>query len=619
MLGCLGDGEIGRLLLDHVPAAVALFDREMRYLACSRRWLTDYRLQNTDIIGLSHYEVFPEIDERWRARHRRVLAGERLSSEMDSFKRANGALDWVEWEMVPWRDRAGEIGGAMLFSQLVTDRVESKQRAKALTAELDLLIDSAKRHAICLLDAEGKVVIWNAGAERLYGWGEAEVIGKPYDQFFDDRETGTPEFHLTEAGRQGTYRRRSWRVRKDGSRFLGDMTANCIRDETGAIVGFGTVVHDITEETDWIQQIEASAAHMRSIIATVPDGMVTINECGIIESFSAAAEGMFGYRADEVVGRDASLLMPEAAEHEAYLERYHATGERRVIGNKRRVFGRRKDGSVFPHELYVGEAFAGGRRIYTGFVRDLTAQEEAEAKLRGLQDELIHISRVSAASTMAAALAHELNQPLTAITNYVQTSAMLLSTGDKAALTQVPEALDKAGREALRAGAIVRRLRDFVAHGELEHSLEDPLELVSDACALAAFGAKPHGAECMVSIPSNLPPLLVDRVQLQQVILNLIRNAFQSMGDRGRVVISAVDDGRMIRFSVVDNGPGIDPETEAALFEPFISSKANGMGLGLAICQTIIEAHGGRLWYERPVEGGAAFHFTIPIVDVDRD
>ncbi|KHK93603.1 hypothetical protein LK12_00440 [Novosphingobium malaysiense] len=494
---------------------------------------------------------------------------------------------------------------------------------RSLRSKLDLLIDSASHHAICMLDPEGRVVIWNAGAERLYGWSESEVIGQPYDMMFDtaDREAGLPGLQIEEARRRGTFSRRAWRLRKDGTRFLADGIVNRITDDSGNIMGFGQVVRDITEETEHARALATNEAQLRAILETVPDAMITIDEMGMILSFSATAESLFGYSSQEVIGRNVSMLMPDAdaARHNGYLARYMSTGERHVIGNSRRVLGRRKDGTIFPHELYVGEADGGGHRIFTGFLRDLTTREEAEAKLRELQTELIVMSRISAVGTMATALAHELNQPLTAITNYTQSAAALMPAAEQAPLDLVREALEETGREAMRAGAIVRRLRDFVASGELDRISFSPRELAMQTADLALVGEATRNIHCTISIPPNLSPVLVDRVQVQQVLLNLIRNAIEALKENGTIAISANQESSMMRFSIMDSGPGVAPGKEEDVFEPFVSSKASGMGMGLPICRTIIEAHGGKLWCEAQPGQGGMFHFTVPVAEIDDD
>lgn len=617
------NGDLIARLLEQMPVAVALFDTDMHYLGCSRRWLTDYGIKDHTVVGRSHYDVFPDIDDARREIHRQVMAGETRSNDADPIERSPGEVDWVEWTMTPWYQPSGAIGGAILVTKVVNEWVRCKQRSLSIDAELNLLIDSAHHHAVVLLDPQGRVAIWNTGAERVYGWREDEAVGQSYDMLFEhhDRQIALPDAQLAEAQSKGVFRGRSWRTRRDGSRFLADVTISSVVDERGKVIAFGKVVRDITQENMRAQEIEASEAQLRSILDTVPDAMITIDGHGLIESFSAAAERMFGYTPDEVIGRNVSMLMPasEARHHDDYLARYRSTGEHRIIGSSRRVFGKRKDGSIFPHELNVGEAKGGGRRIFTGFLRDLTAREEAEARLRELQAELMHISRISAVGTLATALAHELNQPLTAIANYMQTSAALLPVHEGEVLELVTEALVDAGREALRAGAIVQRLRDFVTRGELDRVNVSPRELVTQACALGAVGDHMHGIRCTIDINDQMGLVIVDRVQIQQVIINLVRNASEAISDIGEIIISAKKENEMVLISVVDNGPGIPPSIKAEMFQPFVSCKASGMGLGLAICRSIIEAHGGRLWCEAPVDGGAAFHFTVPVSEVGND
>ncbi|MDP9056657.1 MAG: PAS domain S-box protein [Pseudomonadota bacterium] len=369
------------------------------------------------------------------------------------------------------------------------------------------------------------------------------------------------------------------------------------------------------------RDVEASAAQLRSILETVPDAMITIDEDGSIELFSAAAERLFYYSADEVAGRNVAMLMTkgDAAAHDGYLGQYGMTGQRHIIGASRRLIGKRKDGSVFPLELFVGEATTGGRRVFTGFLRDLSAREQTEARMRDLQAELIQISRVSAVGTMATALAHELNQPLTAVANYVQTSAALIAAGTEGAIDLVHEALEEAGREVMRAGAIVNRLREFVAGGELDRTIVSLRDLALQTCALGSVGARLHGITCSVEIPPDIGTVLVDRVHVQQVLLNLIRNAMDAIGENGQIVITARTEPGMIRITVEDTGYGVVVGHEEELFEPFVSSKASGMGLGLTISRTIVEAHGGQIWCEALPSGGAAFHFTLPRAEVDDD
>lgn len=362
----------------------------------------------------------------------------------------------------------------------------------------------------------------------------------------------------------------------------------------------------------------AREAHLSSILSTVPDAMVVIDERGIMQSFSAAAERLFGYRAEEAVGQNVSILMPSPHRegHDGYISRYLNTGEQRVIGIGRVVVGERKDGTTFPMELSVGEMRSASQRFFTGFIRDLTERQQTEARLQELQAELVHISRLTAMGEMASTLAHELNQPLSAIANYIKGSRRLLD-GGAVRIEMLQGALEKAGEQALRAGQIIRRLRDFVSRGESERRLESLSKMVEEASALALVGAKEHGIQVRFHYDPKFDVVLADKVQVQQVLLNLMRNALEAMMDGPRrqlIVQSEPAEDDMVMVSVIDTGSGISPEVSHQLFTPFITTKRHGMGVGLSISRTIIEAHGGRIWAEPNPQGGSIFRFTLRAV-----
>jgi two-component system sensor kinase FixL len=367
------------------------------------------------------------------------------------------------------------------------------------------------------------------------------------------------------------------------------------------------------------EDAEARAAHLASILDSIPDAMIVIDEHGLIHSFSAAAERLFGLMTAEVVGKNVKLLMPSPyrEDHDGYLGRYLRTGERRIIGIGRVVVGQRSDGSTFPMELAVGEMHVRDRRFFTGFIRDLTERQETEARLQELQSELVHMSRLTAMGEMASALAHELNQPLSAIANYMKGSRRLLASGSGENAELVRDAMDKAADQALRAGEIIRRLRDFVARGESERRVEDVKKLVEEASALALVGAKDKGVRVRFAFAPGLDYVLADKVQVQQVLLNLIRNAVEAMEEsptRDLLVATAPAPATMIEISVADTGAGIAPEIGAQLFQPFVTTKRTGMGVGLSISRTIIEAHGGSISARPKSGGGTVFSFTLPVV-----
>lgn len=359
-------------------------------------------------------------------------------------------------------------------------------------------------------------------------------------------------------------------------------------------------------------------AHLRSILATVPDAMVVIDEKGTILSFSAAAERMFGYSESEVVAENVRMLMPspDRDRHDQYLINYLTTGKRKIIGVGRVTTALHRDGNTFPIELSVGEAWLGERRIFTGFIRDLTERQQTLLRLQDLQSELAHVGRVSEMGTLASSLAHELNQPLTAVASYCESARDLLDgEPDPDTLALVKEALDEAAQQAIRAGQIVRRLRDFMSTGETERHVESLQRLINEANALALVGSREHGIDVQLELDPSADCVLVDRIQIQQVLVNLIRNAIDAMLDsevRCLALRTARDGKGLVEVTIEDTGSGISEAIAAQLFQPFVTSKQNGMGIGLSICRTIIEAHGGRIWFEPRANGGTAFHFTVP-------
>jgi two-component system sensor kinase FixL len=372
-------------------------------------------------------------------------------------------------------------------------------------------------------------------------------------------------------------------------------------------------------------QAAAREAHLKSILASIPDAMIVIDERGAIQSFSAAAERLFAYQAHEVIGKNVKMMMPSPyrGDHDEYIARYLRTGEKRIIGIGRVVVGERKDGSTFPMELAVGEMRSNNARFFTGFIRDLTERQQTEARLQELQSELVHVSRLTAMGEMASALAHELNQPLSAIANYMRGSQRLLAGRTDEESVMVRDAMSKAAEQSLRAGQIIRRLRDFVARGETERRVESIKKLIEEASALALVGARDQGVRVTFKLDPSFDLVLADKVQIQQVILNLIRNALEAMeqSERRELVISTEpEEPEMIAVGVSDTGSGVAEDVASQLFQPFVTTKRQGMGVGLSISRTIVEAHGGKIRAEANAGGGTVFRFTLCMVskeDID--
>lgn len=361
---------------------------------------------------------------------------------------------------------------------------------------------------------------------------------------------------------------------------------------------------------------------LTSILASSPDAMILIDEHGTILAFSAAAEKLFGYTAEEMTGKTVNALMgPRDSEHhDQYIRNYLETGVGQIIGIGRIVEARRANGETLPIELKIGQAEIEGHKVFTGYVRDVTEQQAQEHRMSQLQAELANFSRLSAVGSMASAMAHELNQPLTAVANYLEAARDMLETPDPPTLAMVREALDAAAKQSIRAGQIVRRLRDYVSRGEIEMRPMALAPIVAEAVSLAKIGIEGPLARIVQDIPDDLPPIRADKLQLRQVFVNLVRNAVEALAEVETPlvhIIAAIDpaDSALIRVTVCDNGPGLKLEDGHTPFDAFYSSKTTGMGLGLSICKTIVEAHGGDIGVDPDYKDGACFVFTLHRAD----
>ena len=360
---------------------------------------------------------------------------------------------------------------------------------------------------------------------------------------------------------------------------------------------------------------------LRRVVDAALDGMIVIDADATVLLYNAACERMFGYPPGEVLGRNVNRLMtpPDAGAHDRHIAEYLRTGRARVIGVGRDVRGRRKDGSTLPIRLSLAELRdAAGAAMFVATLHDLTETLRARARIEALQAELAQVARASAVGAMGSALAHELTQPLAAIAGFVEASAALIDqSGAGAVPAEVRGYMDQAVAQTLRAGAVVRLLREFTGRGETERSVEDLNAVVEEICGLAVLGTAPEGVELKLELAAGLPPVLIDPVQIQQVVLNLVRNGIDALRGHGggTVTVATQRAGARVAVTVSDDGPGLPAEVRARVFEPFVSTKPDGVGIGLSICRTIAEAHGGTIAALDDAQAGrgAAFRLTVPV------
>jgi two-component system sensor kinase FixL len=357
----------------------------------------------------------------------------------------------------------------------------------------------------------------------------------------------------------------------------------------------------------------------RTLLATAVDGIMIIDERGLIKVYSDSCERLFGYTAEEVAGQNVKLLMPSPyhGEHDDYISRYRATGERRIIGIGREVVGRRKNGTTFAMYLSVGEGEYRGERIFLGIVHDISERKADEQRIQELQKELLHATRLTATGQLSAALAHELNQPLTAILNYTGILEELASQDKSPNAAMLRNTAARITEQTARAGEIIRRLRGFVAKREPDRAIQDLNVAVQESIALGFVGAAQSSVKLQTELSSDIPLVSIDKIQIQQVMINLVRNAVEAMQESHRRVLTVTTehDGTYAMVTVADTGSGLPPDIAASLFQPFVTTKEHGLGIGLSICRTIVESHGGKLWMEPNKGGGTIFRFRLPAAE----
>ncbi|MBB3949450.1 PAS domain-containing sensor histidine kinase [Aureimonas jatrophae] len=564
-------------------------------------------------------EVWSEIADEIRPLIERVYAGEaiRMDDIALTIDRGQGPEDaHFAFSYTPVREPGGPVLGLFCTCAETTEQVKALRLRDAAEAALRESDDNY-RHVVALspqilwaADENGRIVSAGPRWFELTGMTETEALGDGWTRMLhpDDIAPTIAAWTQSIEMRHPVDLEYRLRVRDGRYRWFRAYAAPRIAHD-GSVLRWYGLLEDIHER-------KVGEEHIRSILETVPDAMVVIDEEGVIRSFSKAAERLFGLERVAVVGENVRLLMPEPyrSGHDNYLDRYKETGDRRVIGIGRVVLGRRHDGSTFPMELAVGEVATGDERLFIGFIRDLTESRRAEERFSQLQGKLLHMSRYTALGEMASALAHELNQPLTAVSNYLRGCAPILSRLPGPDGELVAEAVEEAAEQAMRAGRIIRSMREFVTRGDSRRQSEVLAQLIEEASALALVGAREKGVRTIFRLDPMLPKVWVDRIQIQQVLLNLIRNAVEAMdgSSRRELTITAIPADRdLVEILIADTGPGLDPEAAEKLFQPFNTTKRDGMGVGLSISRTIVEAHGGQIAMQPNPGGGTVFRFTL--------
>ena len=620
-----------RLLVEQAPLAFAMFDRQMRYVAASRRWLSDYGFVSRDLRGISHYEVFPEIPDHWRDAHRRGLNGEVVRSEEDRFQRANGDIQWLRWEVRPWQDSSGETGGIVIFSEDITNRKAVEEEFRIERDKLRAVIDSVDV-GISLVDPKGTFLLLNDAALRIYGAASRDDILTLSDRerFFefwypDGKIMPLDDWPCYRAMRGEHFREYDVVLAHHdaGVRRYVSFSAAPIWNDGGQLILYLISMNDLTKLKVAESSLRDSAAQQRAVVDSAVDSIIVIDDSGIIQSANPATRGIFGYSTSELIGQNISILMSKehARAHDDYLATYKRTGVRKIIGIGREVVGKRKDGSPIPLDLAVAEwSDAAGRRFYTGIMRDISERKKIE-------EALSHAQRLDAVGRLAGGVAHDMNNLLAVIAGNLEIAEQL--TQDQETHRVIQRAM-----EAVAAGTTFnRRLLSLTQRRKLE-----PHRLVLNTRVdhMVKLLERTLGAdvELNAKLATDLWDVHCDPGEIDSALVNLAVNARDAMPDGGRLEIATRNvtldtrasrlhpdarQGDYVRVSVIDTGFGMSPEVLKRAIDPFFTTKdpSKGAGLGLSSVCSFVKQSGGFVALASEQGKGTTVNLYLPRASYD--
>lgn len=586
-----------RLFIENAPSAIAMFDREFRYVAVSQRWLEDFGLARQDIRGRSHYEVFPGTPERWKQVHQGCLAGASERCDEELFARADGIEQWIRWEVRPWRAAAGEVGGVVIFVEDITERKRAAEALRRSEIRYRTLIDLSPDAVF--VSRAATLLFANAAMVRLLAAPGAEaLIGRSLFEFL------SPGWHEAVRARIRMMENldaplpplvQKWRCFDGREVDVQAIAAAIPWDEGRATL---VMLRDVTD-------LMARDARLQNLIGSTQDAVICINREARVVMFNPAAEVIFGYSKAEAVGEKVNILMaePYASEHDQYIRRYEQTGEARAIGRVRTVVGRRKNGEEFPAEVSLTKIAMGAEMHYTAFLRDISEKVK-------LQQNLAERERLATIGATAAKFAHEIGNPLNGMYMTAQLlERRLVNAGlnDESLLASFRRIL----REMARLNSLLSEFRTFYRDERYQFRPTSIGTLIRDVLNLERPNYVSRGVLINESVAPDIPLLSADSDKLKQVLLNLCKNGVEAMPRGGTLEVHAACENGDVKIEIGDTGVGIPEGLD--IFEPFKTTKPSGTGLGMVIVRQVLSAHKGTISYRSTPGVGTTFTIKLPL------
>ena len=574
-----------------------------------------------EIVGLPFSRLFPAeaVDAGRPARQLDVAKVAGRYEDEGWRERRDGSWFWANEVTTAIWNASGVLQGYTTILRDATQRKREQDDLRKSEQRYRLLVEGVRDYAIVLLAPDGTVSSWNAGAERIIGYGARTILGQHCSRLYpaEDVEDRKPAEHLRLAREAGQFENEGWRIRSDGSRFWASILVTALRGADGELQGYSLIARDLTE-----RKREEELLH--TVVNNVIDGIITIDERGRIESFNPAAERIFGYFADEVIGQDITLLIAEPfhrPEDDAS-GRSSRLGKNKMIGVGREAVARRKDGASFPIDLAVSSVRIGDRRFFTGIVRDITVSKRLEQELRDRLAELAEADNQK--NDFLAMLGHELRNPLAPIRNALHILKM-----PSAAPSSVQQARDVMERQVQHVVRLVDDLLDISrimrAKIDLRKEATDLTAIIQRAVETAQPVIDAQGHELTVSLPPQKVLVEADVVRMAQVVSNLLTNAAKYTDKAGRIWLSVEQQGSDGVIRIKDSGIGISPELLPKVFDLFmqghrsLARSQGGLGIGLTLVKNLVEMHGGSVSaYSEGLGQGSEFTVRLPVLIVGR-
>lgn len=601
--------EVMRYIINHDPNAIAVYDRNLHYIAVSQRYLNDYGVVEDDIIGKHHYEVFPEMPQRWKDIHQQCLQGEIIKNDDDYFERPDGSITYNRWECRPWRRSNGEIGGMITYTEVTTERKKAEKALRESEEKYRTFFENSN-DAILLTKPDGEIISVNEAACQMFGFSEEQFQKLGRDQLSEANDVQLTKL-LSERDLKGKAKGEVNFLKKDGTSFTAEVSTSVFTNSDGLECS-NMIIRDITER----KQAEETFLKLSSTVEQTIDSVMITDRNGTIEYVNKSFELVTGYTSEEAIGQNPRIIKSGFRDQAFYQNMWEVILSGNVF--REEVVNKKKNGELYHEEKTISPIFGKNGQIthFIGTGVDITERKKAEKELIKAKEKAEESDRLK--SAFLANMSHEVRTPLNSIIGFSE----LLADADFEE-DQRKEFIQHIITNGNNLLSIISDIMDIskLESGEItiRKSQINAAKFLSDIKDHYAYQAESQKLGLQVNLPDNHAGtlLMADGERLRQIFNNLVSNAFKFTSN-GSIEIGYTTNNKEFEFFVKDSGIGIAPDFHDKIFERFRQVEAEktrkygGNGLGLAITKNLVELMGGKIWLESELGKGSTFYFSLP-------